>query len=350
MDDSLSSLLILLPWLLPAGVLIFLLLRWRRASQSDPDAKVKFGSGLTFRFVAVLVGVAVAILLLAHFSSETGSGGRPASANSDLPGIVLAVIPWILILGFILFLVRRIRSVRFTFNKYFDTVALAESGQIDEAAKNLDEFIAAKQLGAEWHAVFLLYRGLIHLYKKEYERAQKLLKVALETPNLQHNNPLLTRLNSALALSQALSGDLAAAEETLEKIAAIASPHQQGLLLLPQTVVLLRRGKPQNAAEMLTAKWHLAEAVVMSHPVKCLRLMHAFTLRHEPQTSGNDAEINRLIGCVQPCRPGEFDYLGAHWPEFRAFLADRGLAPRIESIESARIESAAPPLSSGQSA
>ena len=66
----------------------------------------------------------------------------------------------------------------------------------------------------------------------------------------------------------------------------------------------------------LSAALHLAEAVLSPVQVRALRVLEAFS-RVGPDPSAYRGAAKVDVGFV---RPGELDFLGAEWPELRAFL------------------------------
>jgi hypothetical protein len=132
-----------------------------------------------------------------------------------------------------------------------------------------------------------------------------------------------------LALAQGLSGQLDAAEKwCAEARARIAINRDDRIdyaarICLAEAVVALRRGRPADATALLERGWATMREVLNANTLRVAEVVRALA-----EAAGGLRQTNtvaeRLLR-VEPVIAGEFAFLGARWPEMRAFLDAHGL-------------------------
>lgn len=94
---------------------------------------------------------------------------------------------------------------------------------------------------------------------------------------------------------------------------------------LARAVVDCRNGKADRAARDLEHVWPDAEGHLRASDVRPLAVVRAFAVAQ----AGGPRQVGVAEGLLGDARPrfsGEFDWLGARWPEMRVFLVASGLA------------------------
>lgn len=119
-----------------------------------------------------------------------------------------------------------------------------------------------------------------------------------------------------------LLGKMAAADRYLEATRT-AVPKLPAEFHLLQTFSLIRHSLYADAIRLMDANWFEIEAENPLLNLKTTRLERAFALEKINANQHAD-EIRDLLGGARPFVPGEFDYLGWHWPEMNEFLRRHG--------------------------
>ena len=94
-------------------------------------------------------------------------------------------------------------------------------------------------------------------------------------------------------------------------------------LCLAEAVIALRRGRPADATTLLERGWATMREVLNANTLRVAEVVRALA-----EAAGGLRQTNtvaeRLLR-VEPVIAGEFAFLGARWPEMRAFLDAHGL-------------------------
>ncbi|MFT5992430.1 MAG: tetratricopeptide (TPR) repeat protein [Bradymonadia bacterium] len=207
-----------------------------------------------------------------------------------------------------------------------DAVALLNSGDVHRAAGIFEQLIASSRGVPAYHALFVYNRGVAFLRAGEFDRALSLFTAALSSGWLDNERmPFRPMIFSGMATAHALRGDIGAAQAWIRDAHAIISDAKRGALLPADVIAALRSGRPGDAIAMMDSGWASAEGVLSPVQLRALKLLRAFALEFGPANDVRDAEIQRLIDSVHPHPAGAFQYVGAAWPEFQAFLRRAGL-------------------------
>lgn len=203
-------------------------------------------------------------------------------------------------------------------------VSLLNAGRIDEAAEIFDR-LARSERNTPGHAVYVFNRAVAYMLQGRPRRAYSLFNAVLRSHafhfGFSHN--YLPLLYVEVATCLALMGEMADARRTRDDAARALQDHEFGRLVFLDAVLLAREGHDAAVCELATTRYHEAESLLRVPTLKALRLVHAFALARSGSRSSS--RFNTLIQGVRPARRGEFAWIGAEWPEFRAFLADVGL-------------------------
>jgi hypothetical protein len=131
-----------------------------------------------------------------------------------------------------------------------------------------------------------------------------------------------------IALLSALLGDVDIAKEwltTVDKRLRGQSPDTtfEPMQALTRAIILCRDGAPADAVKMLDERWAEREAAAKGEIMRPLRVVRAFAIAATTQRNAGMAEA--ALQLSKPAYPEEYTFLGAEWPEMRAFLAANNL-------------------------
>ena len=132
-----------------------------------------------------------------------------------------------------------------------------------------------------------------------------------------------------LAFAQALAGQLEASERWATEARSRLGKNRDdridyaARLCLAEAVVMLRRGRPEDASALLEKNWTVMREVLNGNTMRVAEVLSAFAESARGVRQSNTM-AERLVR-VEPVRPGDFTFLGVQWPEMQAFLAAHGL-------------------------
>lgn len=205
-----------------------------------------------------------------------------------------------------------------------EVIRLLARGHHDRARTLLEPWCVGPATPLRVHALHNL--AWTHLVQGQHARAVAVMALG-EATGARVRADMLHRTRAAnLALAHALAGSLAAAELWLVEAAARASrrglPSDHAMLLYARAVLACRRGQPADAARELADGWPELEALLEGMTARPVRVVRAFAmLAADPRDAGRAVDL-----LPRPTFPGEYDFLGAAWPELAAFLVTHGLA------------------------
>lgn len=210
-----------------------------------------------------------------------------------------------------------------------DAVALLNAGDVARAEDTFERLVHKSRANPGYNALFVYNRGVAFLRRGQFDRAISLFHAVLDSGWLNSARmPFRPLLFSGLATAHALRGDLHTAQECLYDAHAVISDAKRGALLLADTIVALRTGRPHDALAMTDAGWTQAEGVLSAIQMRTLRLLRVFALEQLPPSPAVQEDMRRHLDAVRPYPPGAYDYVGASWPEFAAFLRRHQLSAR----------------------
>jgi hypothetical protein len=210
-------------------------------------------------------------------------------------------------------------------------VAVAErrfAAAFDVFARNAAAY--AKKPGYEASARLSL--GNAQLWAGELTRAIDTFAAIEKKRAVLFSSSVRTIAAVNLAFAQALLGQLDAAERwSTETRARLTKNRDDRLdyaarLCLAEATIAIRRGRSQEAAELLEKNWATMREVLSGNMMRVAELLRAFV-----DAAGGVRQSNTLterLVRVEPVLPGELAFLGVGWPEMHAFLAAHGLAGR----------------------
>jgi hypothetical protein len=278
------------------------------AAALPPDAYRPLGLwalvGRRFAVYVPVLGLAYAVFLYAHLGA-LGLGG------------VVVAYAWLLVDVF-----RRRRLALRVARASDDAVAQLYGGDLDGAARALDQLAVQSRGLGFYHAVAVFNRGVAFLRQAEPEKALALFHAVDRSGWFERFKTLGfdALLASAQATACATLDDVTAAEGHLARAQARTAPSSRGRVLLAEALVGLRKGEHRAVAARIDAEWPAAEAVLPATHLRTLRALQAWAL---VRSGADEAAVARAVERARPVRHGEHDHVAARWPELKAFFAER---------------------------
>lgn len=152
---------------------------------------------------------------------------------------------------------------------------------------------------------------------------------ALDPELARSNPPLRPTVAAQIAVVYALRGDPGASDhwiveaESRAKKAATKGGNSQsvdGALTLARAVNAVRRDEHVAAARDLTAAWNGLEGTLVAFEMRPFRVLRAFAANGGDARAASASAHGDASAALVDAHPGELTWLGAEWPEMRAFL------------------------------
>jgi hypothetical protein len=266
------------------------------------------------------------------------SGGGSTSSFFSLVGIMLGGSFLGSILGFsgnaafitsfaagIVFVVSKLTWDFRTFNKKNSHwVAELNQGHTDEANAAFNTLAFKYRGHPQLHAMAVFNLAATEVRKGNLERAIQLYGSVAKGNAFKRTNPQMNQmLPFVLAHAYVLYGELDAAEVWLDE-----GEKRRKLAHLRfgdgvRAMLMARRHQYRAAVEQLNENWRAIESATQADQMRNIRLLKAMCLA---QSDPESEEIATLVAGAKPFKPGEYDYIGTRWPEFQAFLGERGFS------------------------
>lgn len=198
-------------------------------------------------------------------------------------------------------------------------VNLLNAGQIDDAARIFDALTKSERKTAA-HPVYVFNRAVAYTLQGRPRRAYSLFNAIDRSGafTVGFASSFLPLLYIELGTCLALLGRLEAARHYRKLVAERLRVEEVGRVVFLDALILIRSSDAAGANDYIRRHWRAAEGMLRVPTMKALRLLQAYALAqlgHE-----RTSEFHALVEGVKPCRAGEFDWVGAEWPEFAAFL------------------------------
>jgi hypothetical protein len=301
-------------------------------SPVDDPPRVEHGNprdGWKWRLKAVLLWLLLVLLFVSVYqlypepSSRHGGPPPPDSTGTvlaEIAGLVFAcLVAWV---AWLAVATRRFNA------RHVPAVTRLNEGDLAGAEAELQALAARRFYPKGLRAMALYNAAVARMRSGDLDGALALLERA------HHGSFAVVRTHArelamcTTASCYALRGDLDAAERIVvggrPKVGATFADH----LLLPEAILALRRGRPEEAAKRLESSWVRAEGTLQARSMRGLRLLRAFAVA-QLDARTHATTLGMLLDGLRPVRRGEFDYMAVAWPELRAFLETHDLsAPR----------------------
>jgi hypothetical protein len=198
--------------------------------------------------------------------------------------------------------------------------ALARDGDPFVAMRALEAIVADSRPYPGFHCVALLFLGIARARSGDADGALALLHTVEKAGWLSHREVWKAWLLPWLASLHAARGDVEAAEQWLSIARAALPLERHDVLVAPEALVSLRRGRDEEAIERVDA---YVTRMATSEPIQeHFALLRAFAA-HRSGKAVSDEEVRKLVA-ARIAAPGRAMPLERWWPEFAEFLDKHG--------------------------
>jgi hypothetical protein len=302
---------------------------------APPPAPPEAPKKNAWKTLLLWVVLIVLFLTIWQFLSPSPSNGPPAPklppCETPFPWTSI-VAPLVVCTVCLLIFARVMRQLRgsTTFN------ASQEPGAIALAERRFGDALAVFRRLRDEHAKKPLYRAVALVNIAEAELWAGRLDEAIaayvdieRTTGVLFSAGIRVIAASELTLLYALKGDLEASTRwSAETMTRLGKTHDERLVhgvrvCLAEAIVLCRRGAAAEAVGVLDARWTTMRHAFTANWMRVVEIVRAFAEAQGPQREQN-VVAERLVR-VEPVVGDELAFLGAGWPEMRAFLVAHGI-------------------------
>lgn len=194
-------------------------------------------------------------------------------------------------------------------------------GKVDEGEREFERLAHAWGGGRRAIAHSNLAEACLMTGKPE--RALALYQAAHFSGGLRLTNPSVRQsVPFLIAIIYAVLGDPPAARAWVSEAARSVLMNNLRYDLAADAFILAREKDYAKALDLLEGSWIELEGTFNSGMMRSLRVLRAFVAA----SSGDISRGNALTESAKPFLPGEYAWLGGHWPEMQAFLSEHSLA------------------------
>lgn len=196
------------------------------------------------------------------------------------------------------------------------------------AAAIFDENARRFRWYGTWHAASVFNLALCRMRQGRLDEARGLFSSTMQAFGAKSIAQVPAAARFHAATCAALQGDLHDADALVVEGEKLLGKERSRLELLAKSVVLCRRGHPDEARALLEQHWREGEAALLADVMRALRLVRAYATLRGSRTPDDERTAADLLAGARPFRAGDYDWLGVSWPEMRAFLEEHGLVAR----------------------
>ncbi|MBX7114038.1 MAG: hypothetical protein K1X64_06835 [Myxococcaceae bacterium] len=202
------------------------------------------------------------------------------------------------------------------------SVSLMNSGELGAARLGF-KLAAGRSWGLQrtWSVYHL---GIVELRAGNVARALELFGACERGRTMKRVKGLYGASAAHIAFCFALKGDVQMASQWLETVQQRRGHEPVPQAILAEVMVLAMQGHFEAVANMLEPRAADNRSVLgpLSRLLNVLRAYAQDRLGNSPQAA---------LTAAQPYAAGDFDFAGAHWPDFAAFLARQGLTTKPQA-------------------
>lgn len=280
----------------------------------------------------LVLWIVLIVMFLAIWQFLSPSPGE-TSATPQLPPCESSWSPWMTVVmltplgGFIAFWMWFLRtyqqSIDYAIMQEPGRIALAERRYADAAKIFLDTATKHRKRPV-YEAGAMRDLGLAEMWSGRFDEAIAAYVKVERAAGVLFSSGIRTLAAVDLALVNALAGDLPTAtrwaSEGRDRLAKNKDQRfgTAATLCLAEAIVSMRQGHLAEATALLEKNWLPLREACNANLMRAIEVVRAFA-----EAGGGVREYNtvaeRLVR-VAPVLPGELTFLGAKWPEMRAFL------------------------------
>lgn len=309
----------------------------------EPDASAPPAADKKRSWRTLLLWVVLIVMFLTIWQFLTPEGGTarpptprlaPCEDTSSPWSTALSFFPGLAIVFLIVLLIWRNFGVEAEFNASQEPGLVALSEHRYAEALAIFESAAARWKG-RLHARCVVRTNIAHTHLRAGridEAIAAYVEVERDRSVLYTSGPRLLA-TVELAVVYGLAGLPDAAERWIAECRArLARSKDERMffaarLCLAEAVVACRRGNPKAAVENLERHWTKLRFSLTADAMRAVEVVRAFAEAQSVGVREQNVVAQRLVQ-LEPTVRGEFDYLGARWPEMQAFLASHDLVTR----------------------
>jgi len=251
------------------------------------------------RFRRILRSLPVLLLALAAFAL-------------DRPWLIAAALAW----GLAVVIVMRLHARALNGRLKALAGTLARDGDPSLAARSLEAIVADARAYPGFHCVGLLFLGIARARGGDADGALDLLYVVQRSGRLAHRMLWMAWLLPWLAQLHAARGELDLAEQWLEVARATLPPDKREVLVSPESLVALRRGKNDQAIATIDA--YIGEEAASDPVREHFALLRAFAHERAGHPLADD-QVRPLVKS-RLASPGRALPIERWWVDFAGFL------------------------------
>ncbi len=204
-----------------------------------------------------------------------------------------------------------------------NAVNLLNAGHVEEAAQIFDRLTHTER-NTSAHAVYVFNRAVAYVLQGRPRRAYSLFNAVQKSRafSFGFSNMYLPLLYVEMGTCLALLGHLEQAHQYRQQAYQKLKKEEHGRIMFLDALLLARGGQFGAVVQSLRGRDQEAEAMLRVPTRRALRAIHAYALR---RLGEQDSTRFRTLVEGARSRRGEYDWVGAEWPEFRRFLREQGL-------------------------
>jgi hypothetical protein len=197
------------------------------------------------------------------------------------------------------------------------SVSLMNSGELPQA--RLGFTIAAGRAWGLQRTWSVYHLGIAELRVGNVDRALSLFGACETGRTLKRVRALYAASAAYIAACFALKGNVETATHWLEAVQQRRGHEQVPQAVVAEVTVLAMQGHFEAVTNVLEQRSNDNRAA-LGPLVRALALLKAYAQERQGKAPAE------ALAAAKPMSPGEFDFFGAHWPDFAAFLQRHGLS------------------------
>jgi hypothetical protein len=209
------------------------------------------------------------------------------------------------------------------------TLAGAER-RFGDAVSIFDDLLERYKKKPGYVASLSLSKGYAELLAGRLDQALATFIRTEKMKNILFSSGVRTLAATYLAFVYALRGDVSSSETWVGESRRRLAKNKDNRLLYAarlceaEAALAIRKGDPEAAIRLLEASWSKLRESLTGNALRVIEVLRSLA-ESSRGPRGYNVVGERLVR-VEPVIPGEFDFLGAAWPEMQTFLVSHKLS------------------------